>query len=92
MRRKKQLEYVTRKNIFGIKIMMKSGLEKIFFKYPKPFSNKLVYNIKRRIFAQSYKFSNINHIPKIYILAMVTFPNDRLLPIFQVMRNFETYA
>ena len=59
------MEYVSRISIFGLKMMMKSGLEKIFLEIPpcaKPFSDLLIYFIKVRIFALNYKFSNKNDL------------------------------
>jgi hypothetical protein len=47
-----KMEYVPKINIFGLKMMVKSGLEKIFLEIPpcaRPFSDLLIYFIKVRI-------------------------------------------
>jgi hypothetical protein len=47
------MEYVSKINVFGLKLMVKSGLEKYNFEIParaKPFSNLLIYFIKGRVF------------------------------------------
>ena len=46
------MEYVPKINIFGLKMMMKSGLEKTIFEIPpcaKPFLENLFYFIERWI-------------------------------------------
>ena len=47
-----KMEYVSKINIFGLKIMVKSGLENFFFEIPpceRPFSDLLIYFINVRI-------------------------------------------
>ena len=57
---KNQLEYVTKINIFGIKIMMKSGLEKIFFKFLHAEAIFFEF-ILLTSFEVNHKFSNKNN-------------------------------
>ena len=57
------MEYVSKINIFGLKMMVKSGLEYIFWQSqngPKPFSDLPIHFIKGTFFALNYKFSNKN--------------------------------
>ena len=54
-----KMEYVPNIYIFGLKMMVKSGLE-ITPPCAKPFSDLLIHFIKGRIFALIYKFSNKN--------------------------------
>ena len=53
----KHLLGIIKINIFGLKNMVKSGLENIFFEIPpcaKPFSDMLIYSIKGRVFVLNY--------------------------------------
>ena len=53
-----KIEYVTKNNIFGLKMMMKSSLEKKYFEIPPCASHE--FTSEKRIFCQKYKFSNKN--------------------------------
>ena len=53
-----KMEYVSKINIFGLNMMVKSGLEKIFLKFLHATSVFFIYFMERRTFAQNYKFSN----------------------------------
>ena len=53
-----KMEYVTKNNIFALKMMIKSGLDNSSMR--KPFYIKWIYLIERRSFDQKYKFSNKN--------------------------------
>ena len=57
-----KMEYGQKFSISGLKMMVKSGLEKHFQNSSmcKPFSIKWIYLIERRSFDQNYKFSNKN--------------------------------
>ena len=59
-----KMEYGPENNIFGLKMMMKSGLKKFFDIPPctKPFLENLFYFIERGIFESNCKFSNKNDI------------------------------
>ena len=59
------MEYGPENNIFVLKMMMKSGPEKIYFKIPpcaKPFLEDLFFFIERGIFESNCKFSNKNDL------------------------------
>ena len=45
-----KIEYVTKNNIFGLKMMMKSGLEKIILKFLHAQAIELIYLIEKRSF------------------------------------------
>ena len=59
------MEYGPENNIFALKMMMKSGLEKKVLKFLqgfKPFLENLFYFIEREIFTSNCKFSNENDL------------------------------
>ena len=59
-----KMEYISKINIFGWKMTVKSGKEKIFWNSSmrEPFSFHSFYLIERRTFAQNYKFINTNDL------------------------------
>ena len=78
-----KMEYGWKFSIFGLKMMVKSGL----------FSIKWIYLIERRIFGQKYKFSNKNDM----VRAWRNFKNILSRPLFtiifrQEMLKFHPYS
>ena len=60
-----KMEYVSKINIFGLKIMGKSGLEKTFMKFlhSQSLVRKIFFNfIERRFISRNCKFSNENDL------------------------------
>ena len=53
-----KMEFVSKNTIFGLKLMVKSGLEFFFVKFLHALSIIWIYLIERRSFGQKYKFSN----------------------------------
>ena len=78
-----KIEYVTNNNIFGLKMMMKSGLEKNIWNSSmlKPFSIKWIYLIEKRSFYQKYKFSNKNDM----VCTWRNFKNIFSRPLFTII-------
>ena len=74
-----KMEYVSKIDIFGLKIMVKSGLEKIILKslYSE---NYLPLLHKREDLAQNHKFSNKNN----YLLAWRDFKIIFSRPLFTI--------
>ena len=68
-----KIEYVTKNNIFGLKMIMKSGLEKIILKF--------LHAQKKRRFDQKYKFSNKNDM----VCAWRNFKNIFPRPLFTII-------
>ena len=88
------MEYDWNFSISGLKMMVKSGLEKkIFLKFLHAFSIKWIYLIERRSFHQKYKFSNKNDM----VRAWRNFKNMFCRPLFTIifrpeMLKFQSYS
>ena len=56
--------YISKSNIFGLKMMVKTGLEKMSLipSCTKPILDLPIYFIKGRVFVLHYKFSNKNDL------------------------------
>ena len=72
-----KIEYVTKNNIFGLKMMVKSGLEKIFLK----FLHAGDYFPLLHKSAQNHKFSNKNN----YLPAWRDFKINFSRPLFTII-------
>ena len=76
------MEYVSKIDIFRLKIMVKSSLEIYFFKFlhSKTFSDLLIYFIKGRIFALNNKIALFAHggISKKFFVVYMYMVNETL--------------
>ena len=84
-----KMESVSKDTIFGLKMTVKSGLEKCFLNSSKrqPFSITIIYLIERRSFDQKYKFGIKNDMVSAWrnlknILVSDSFKKQRKFPRF----------